>query len=454
MTLVPSVLEKLKQPLAVFLLALAIRCFVGYLNVDQLSADPDAYARISESLAKTGVYGLTSADGHPVATAFRPPLYPYLLSWLVRGDGLSRDAVVALHAILGAVTAMLAFLICAKLTGSRRGFWSSLIAGLLVAIDPILVRQSTLVMTESLAAALATAVIWWWLQCCDHDCRRFRQSPFSVLGIGVLLALAYLCRPTFLVWAILLVAAVCVLPAGHRKQRFGWSVLVLLPVAIAVVGWTLRNQRVMGHPIWATTHGGYTLLLGNNASFYDYLREANVGEVWDPQAFFAAYQQRHSGDPTTEEFWRTDWSQLSAKANVPQRGRTKMTEYSEDRMCYAAARATITREPRTFVYSCLVRLGRLWSPLPHQTDGRSRSQVVLVGVFYSFIYVAIVFAICRLGRSVFSSSWWPIWTLAITLSVVHAIYWSNLRMRAPIVPALAVVAAVAIAPRRETKLVE
>ena len=443
--------EKLKQPLAVFLLALAIRGFVCYLNFDQLSADPDAYARISETLAKTGVYGLTSADGQPTPTAFRPPLYPFLLSWLVSGDRLSRTAVAVLHSVLGAVTVLLAFLICKKLVGNRSGEWSSSLAAFLVAIDPILVQQSTLVMTETLATALATAVIWWWTQCCEHDFRRFRSSLSAVIVLGVLLALAYLCRPTFLVWSVLLGSVAVILPQRSWQRRVGVPALVLLQVAIAVFVWTERNRRVMGHPIWATTHGGYTLLLANNPSFYDYLREGSFGDVWDAQLFLTAYQHRHDGDPNTEAFWLTDWSAAERGSVTATLNRSTLSEAEDDRVCYNAARATIDREPRTFAWSCLIRLGRLWGPLPHHTAGRSWFKVTAVGVYYLLLYTAVFFGLQRAGRAVVAAPWWPIWTLAITLSVVHAIYWSNLRMRAPIMPALAAIAAIVIAPRQESE---
>ncbi len=439
--------EKLKQPLAVFLLALASRGFVCYLNFDPLSADPDAYARISETLAKTGVFGLTPADGRPTPTAFRPPLYPFLLSWLVSSDGLSRTAVAVLHTVLGAVTVLLAFLICKQLIGERLGERPSLLAAFLVAIDPILIQQSTLVMTETLATALATLVIWWWTQCCEHDFRRFRTSLSAVILLGVLLALAYLCRPTFLVWSALLGGVAVILPQATWRRRVGVPALVLLQVAIAVFIWTERNRRVMGHPIWATSHGGYTLLLANNPSFYDYLREGSFGDVWDAQRFLTAYEHRYDGDPNTEQFWLTDWS-------AARRGSVRATAISEaedDRVCYDAARATIDREPRTFAWSCLVRLGRLWSPLPHHTPGRSWFKVIAVGVYYVLLYTAVILGLRRAGRAVLTAPWWPIWTLAITLSVVHAIYWSNLRMRAPIMPALAVIAAVVIAPRQESE---
>ncbi len=443
--------EQLKQPLVVFLLALAVRGSVGYLQFDRLSADPDAYARIAETISKSGVYGLTSPDGRPVSTAYRPPLYPYLLSYLVSRGQVSRVAVAALHAGLGAITVLLAFLVCRKLIAASvanqcNAERFSLLAAGLVAIDPILVGQSTQLMTETLATSLAMAGIWWWMRCCENDFARFRGSVSSVIVLGMLLALGYLCRPTFLVWAALLGVSTLSLPLGSWKFRLGRSVLVLLPIVFALCLWTERNRRVMGHPIWATTHGGYTLLLGNNPSFYAYLRTGSLGEVWDAEPFLTAYQHRHEGDPNSKQFWTTDWSTMAADADKRQRNTGRITEYEDDRVCYHAARATIAREPGMFSWSSLVRLGRLWSPLPHQTADRSRLQVMLVGVFYGLMYTAIVIGLLRFGRAFFASPWWPVWMLAITLSVVHAIYWSNLRMRAPIMPALAVMAAVAVTP--------
>ncbi len=101
------------------------------------------------------------------------------------------------------------------------------------------------------------------------------------------------------------------------------------------------------------------------------------------------------------------------------------------------------RHPKQFLWSCLVRLGRLWTPIPHRTADRSWSSVAAIAVYYSFFYFAMLVGLWRLGRTALGAKWWPIWTLAITLSLVHAVYWSNLRMRAPIVPGLAIIAAAA-----------
>lgn len=438
-------LDKLKQPLAILLFALAIRGSICYWNFAQFSADPDAYARIAATLAETGVYGLTGLDDQPKPTAFRPPLYPYLLSTLVSQGQVSPLAVACLHSVLGAITVLCTFLIHQRLVGPQGGQRLGLLAALLVAVDPILVQQSTLVMTETLATALASGVIWWWVRSGDGKCTNVRGSVVWAIVLGVLLASAYLCRPTFLVWAVLLGGAIALRPAATWKLRLVWCSLVLLPVAIALFLWTERNRRAVGHPVWATTHGGYTLLLANNPSFYDYLQDGTWGESWDAQPFLRAYEHRYDGDPNTQQFWLTDWSTAPKVATAPASQDRQITEYEDDRVCYLAARATIDRQPGMFAWSCLVRLARLWSPLPHHTPGRSWLTVIAIGSYYSLLYVAVLLGLWHHRTQPAEGS------LLAGVDVGHRVVAGPCGLLeqpadAPIIPALAVIAAAGLAP--------
>jgi hypothetical protein len=237
--------------------------------------------------------------------------------------------------------------------------------------------------------------------------------------LGVLLALAYLCRPTFLVWAVLLVAALAV---RSRRQSTRWSNLFPLFIPILIVAgsvgaWTIRNQVAIGHPVWATTHGGYTLLLGNNSMFYDHLRTSKPGDVWNADPFLEAYQNRYDGEVSP------------------------VSEQADDQRAYEEAKLTIQKQPGMFVYSCFVRLARLWSPLPHQVEGRSTAANIAVGLFYTGIDVLCLVGLFKLRRHLLDRFMLAGLTLALTLSLVHSVYWSNMRMRAPVMPALAVMAA-------------
>ncbi len=433
---------------AIILVALLVRGFVCFRDVEQYAADDDAYRLIAETLANTGIYGrkllLTTRETIPIA--YRPPFYPYVLSLLVLRGELSFYAIAGLHTLLGCVTAWCTYRASRRLLGEVHGFRASILAAGLVIVDPVLLQQSTLVMTETMATAISSLVLWWWVR---HAARS--TSYESAVVLGVLLALAYLCRPTFYVWGMMLTFCVAVVDSRVRKKkdwRIGRAVIVGAILLSAVGFWTIRNYRAIGYPVWATTHGGYTLLLGNNPLFYEYLRSGEFGSTWDAgdgSPFQLAYSHRYDADPTTEAFWLTHWD---SPGTIP----VAVSEHEDDRRVYDAATASIAREPRMFVWSCAVRIGRLWSPLPHRTAGRSWALTIAVGLYYVAFYVAVGCGLWRLGREVKAAKWWPVWTLVLTLTLVHALYWSNIRMRAPVIPAIAIIAAAAIRRSEEADL--
>lgn len=200
----------------------------------------------------------------------------------------------------------------------------------------------------------------------------------------------------------------------------------------------MRNNRMIGYPVWATTHGGYTLLLANNPLFYDYLHQPPEDQTtWNAERFLIAYSHRYDGDPTTAAFWTTDWKSPGVIT-------VAVTEHEDDQLAYRAAKATITRQPGMFLWSSLVRVYRLWTPFPHRTDDRSWLAVVAIGGYYTVFYIMIALGLWRLGREILQPRWWPVLTLVATLTLVHAVYWSNIRMRAPAIPCLAIIAAAAI----------
>ena len=419
-------------------LAIFFRGAVGFANLDHFATDPDAYRAIAETLGQRGVYGLTTPSGDVVATAFRPPLYPYLLSWIAGNGSLNLIGVAVLHAILGGLTAGFTYLSCVEWLGSERGRLPGILAASLVIVDPVLIQQSTLVMTETLATAIASLVIWWWV---CHLSKRFTLVSAGVLGGW--LALAYLCRPTFVVWGVMLIVCLAFsnAPDGVRRgRRILAAAITGMVVVVAIAIWTYRNASMLGHPIWATSHGGYTLLLGNNPLIYRHFREESLIGRWDANPFLVAYAHRYEGDSTSEEFWFRNWE--SEVRMQPELSAT-LTEHDDDQLTYRAAKATILRDRGLFLLSCMVRAYKLWTPFPHAIEGRSIWKVLGIGAYYSLLYLSALIGLSRLGRHRRSSVWWPIPTLVLTLTLVHAVYWSNMRMRTPAIPAIAMLAAAA-----------
>lgn len=414
-------------------IVLAITVFVraGAFNLrhNTLASDPDGYRALARNLLGEGVFG---DDDKP--TAYRPPLYPLLLvpCMAVEDQNLSFFAIRFLHVALGVGTVAATLWLGARWKLRR---WS-LVAGLLVAFDPILVNQSLLVMTETLAACLASLSL--------VALTRFDERPSVVRAalVGCCLGLAALCRPTFLPWAgFVVMCEAWRIPGVKCKAKYAGVMLAAL--ALVLAPWAVRNQLQFGLPIVTTTHGGYTLKLGNNPDYYEFLRTAGHGQVWDSYPFEGSFLELQSGMILPREPF----------------------ELTIDRERYKAAISTIREHPYMFLYASLFRISRLWGVLPRQTTGpvlaasrvprwpqgpkpqrtilagRSNMLRYATAAWYLAEFILAAAGLAVLRRQLFRSPW--LWgaLLAATFTAVHAVYWTDMRMRAPFVPFLALVAA-------------
>jgi hypothetical protein len=120
-------------------------------------------------------------------------------------------------------------------------------------------------------------------------------------------------------------------------------------------------------------------------------------------------------------------------------------ELALDRWHYAEALATIRAQPGMFAWSSLVRLGRLWQPVPHRVDapkGPRRLWVRrAVGGWYLLEYALAAIGLWGLGRLLIRPPWLWGTLLCGGFSLVHLVYWSNMRMRSPLLPVVALLAA-------------
>ena len=462
--------------LIALLAAAVVRAAMLWGGWDNLREDPDAYTAMSQTLAQSGVFGLTAPDGTPTATAFRPPLYPAILSGLmvaiiaVGGAFADPLAVENLHAYrLGVATLHwgLGLLSVAATYGAARRMLrrydplagevtigrAAAVAAVLVAIDPILLQSSTRVMTETLATALAALGLLAWAVLVDRlqpaadaatpaQSRPAGRTLAAALAVGVVLGLAYLCRPTFIVWTVLIAGYLVAWAVVARWRRPLVAALpIVLVTAVVVGGWTLRNQRHFGQPIWATTHGGYTLLLGNNPPFYQYLRERSLGIAWEPQFFFDRWEERTLADPRQPDFWAPE-ATLAAAPAWRRSPSAAAGEIAQDRLAYETAKMTIRQDPGGFVRACIYRLSRLWSPLPLRHGGPPSASIIAVTVFYSLVMLSVLSGLVMLRRQWLQPIWAASLCLVLALVAVHAVYWTDMRMRSPAIPVLAILAAV------------
>jgi 4-amino-4-deoxy-L-arabinose transferase-like glycosyltransferase len=413
--------------------ALLLRTATVVVQFDKLAVDRDGYLGIAHSLADGNGYSSAPHNsGEPQPTAYRPPLYPLVLAGIFR---LSADEVgiAALQILLGTLTVLLTFLAGRRLGLGRAAYFA---AGL-VACDPLLLQYSALPMTETLCTFLVTLLLTMLVHSLhptgDHESSSDSElsaagnpSQLNLTLIGGLFGLCLLCRPTIAVFGLFGLLWWLAIDVRNRSipPLNLWP--VALAAAVVVAPWMIRNQLVIGRPTPATTHGGYTLLLGNNPVFYHEVVEQPWGTVWDTAA-----------EDHAQAFWLTGVEaaldeDLGDRAN---------DEPSRDRWMYRRACRNIADEPGLFLRACGLRFVRFWNviPLGPAREAVPPLIVACVGLFYALELFAFLLGTITLMRKR-SSSWCCLLLVIAAFSLVHLFFWSNMRMRAPVIPAIALIA--------------
>ncbi len=405
--------------MALFLLAVGIRATVLIVDLSSshhLNEDRDAYLDISHQLATGQGYSL-SETGKP--TAFRPPLYPLILAGIER-TGTGVYGIAFLHFLLSSLTVYFTFHIARKLLPENE----SLVAMAFIAVDPLLIQYTTLVMTETLFIFLFTLLINQFdTEPVEEDDQKTNQTLRS-FGTGLLFGLCALCRPT--VWAFGILCLISLTFRFFKQKKSGNPVSVVswsfvLGLVLIVSPWTIRNQIQFKKPIFTTTHGGYTLLLGNNSVFYYEVVSRSWGTVWSYDSL---------------KRWQ---SSLEKEMKIPPAQVASETE--RDRWMYQKAFEEIRKQPKVFLSACWLRFRRFWNIVPtgEAANGISGWIRLGIGLYYLTLLVGMIIGIFRLKRSEWNQ-WLPIILSIVALTGVHLFYWTNMRMRAPILPLICILA--------------
>lgn len=427
----------------IFLLVISVavlaRLIVLIQRADDLSTDPDGYIAHARMLqAGQGFAG--PYTGAP--TAFRPPGYPLLIavSPLSRTD--PQKSIAMLHLAVGVLTVVLTRHLADQL-GLAAGLGN--LAAALVSLDPLLLRYSAFPMTEVLSAALLTAAV--------SAFAAFRRNPLlnsgnapentrddlrkqTIYGVvsGILFGLGALVRPICLIVAALLTVAAlsselrtmfrgrttAVIPSVRNRV---WSVVArtMIPMVLMTLTlspWILRNLIQFKHFIPATTHGGYTLALGNNADYYRDVVYGERGLPWDGAAL--------------------DQWQRKMLESVAQAGISTLDEPAADAWMYRYAITSIREQPAAFLSACLLRVRIFFSIGTAAETTISRPLQLATACWYAtmWMFVAIAGLSALRGHSKVSTS--DLWLTIAAFVLMHSVYWTDARMRAPVMPIFAV----------------
>lgn len=378
-----------------------------------LDIDVDGYLDIARHLTSGSGF---SAGNPSYPTAFRPPLYPLIVSMSLLIPG-KLYALAVLQILMGMATVFIVGLI--PRSHGLLTSWS-LAAALIVALDPILIHVAATPMTET----LCTFLIALWAFSLSLHSSRFHWVT------GILLGLLILCRPTFLPFFGLqiLCLSTYLLKNSSESNRLSspYSLLKITAIQgfcilLCLLPWLIRNGIVIGKWTPATTHGGYTLLLANNETFYREVLHAPWGTSWEGDSLLR-WQQ------AIEDRMKKDDPSLN-------------TEPERDIWFYRLAFESIRNHPADFLQSCFWRLARLWDLLP-QNPLRNQIPVPLrwaMSLWFSLLWFGMV-----IGSTTFirSGRWDQLLLplMILNVSVVHLFFWTDLRMRAPLIPLVAILA--------------
>ena len=276
--------------------------FLGFPALEQrwhLREDGDGYGAIAQTIREGRYEDVT-----------RGPVYPVFVA--LAGSPL---AVKTTQAILDTATVLLVY----WLAGKR--LW----AAWLWALYPFAIWRVAFVNKETVLTFLLVAYVCLQLRAWRLDCWR------EWAAVGALFGLVNLCKPTFLLWPVVLVCCSRGESLG-RSSRFGYRIGLLLAGMIIVIPrrawilmaamlvvmapWTYRNWRVTGGeflPV-ATEVGGMTTFVGNYQptlglwegpgklrwmAAVDEIRSQNAGAspVQLDRAFYRAAWQQVAGHP-------------------------------------------------------------------------------------------------------------------------------------------------------------
>ncbi|MGH9012333.1 MAG: glycosyltransferase family 39 protein [Acidimicrobiia bacterium] len=221
-----------------------------------IGGDAYSYYYYGKELAAGDGY-VNYLTGEP--TAYYPIGYPAILAglfWFVRHTPIPDNLPVAgslLNAVLGTLSVGLVFVIVRRLFDARVG----LVAAAITAVFPNLVFYVATFQIETTFIFLALAAV---AVIVTHDWSTGPPGRARLMAFGAVFGLSALVRPFSL--PLLLALVVAVLAAGYGWRRalaaLGWPLLALV---VMLMPWTVRNIVVMDAPIVFSTNMGDTLCL-------------------------------------------------------------------------------------------------------------------------------------------------------------------------------------------------
>ncbi len=206
--------------------------------------DEHEYYDLAKNLATKHIYSL---DGeHP--SAFRPPVYPFLLSLLI-SLGASISSLRILNFIILGLSIYLLYLIVKNQSSKFAG----LISALLAVCYPVLFYSASIFVSELLGIFLFLLILLLLFS-------TERVTTKSYILIGFLYGFLLHTVPSFIFSLFIIILW---LLFSQREKKIKAVFAIVLPVLLIITIWAVRNYAAFNSFVFVSTHGGRAFYHGN-----------------------------------------------------------------------------------------------------------------------------------------------------------------------------------------------
>lgn len=378
--------------------------FVGFRaqSFVQDIADPYYFGDMGKSLARGE--GLLK---YGALLRRRAPLYPLVIGGLYSLFGENPLWVQLLQCLLAAGTCWLAYDMGRRIFNERTG----VVAGLLCALHPLLLRYIADLHLETLLTFLFTLTVWATV--------RFHGKPTiaNAALLGLAGGAAALTKAVVLLYPFLFVFAWLTIRwfSKQRPADRGPSLATLVTIGVVMLAviapWTIRNYRVTGKFVLITTGFSDAFLRGYIFSEADYalLRRPPYTDAENASNAWFESLARAAG---------TEWQR---------------DDYETEQVLGREVRRKLAAEPGEFVRKFTVGLFAFWYEMT------SLKNSLVTGICALFAWTLAGVGAVRSGREDR-----PIWMFllpAVHLNLLLAVLLALGRYSAPVIPALLVASA-------------
>ncbi|HOD52201.1 MAG TPA: glycosyltransferase family 39 protein [Candidatus Hydrogenedentes bacterium] len=234
--------------LGVYVLALAPRlAFVLALGRSPLGVDEVEYDMIARSL----VDGKGYAWYLGLATAFRPPGYPFFLAGIYLLLGKSFYYARLVQAFIAAAHPLATYAVCRPIFGRR----AARLSAVFVALYVPLILYSLGLLTENIFIPLVLLALWFTLRIPEKGLLRGAAPAAILYGAAILV------RPSLTFFMPLVVAWILLATRDWKRTVVSGAVMAAIVLAM-VTPWSVRNYKVTGQFVYLDTLTGYNLYIG------------------------------------------------------------------------------------------------------------------------------------------------------------------------------------------------